>query len=62
MLLSKKQLAKELGVSTKTIERKMNEGILPFIKIGSVVRFDENSINTLLQHCRHNAKKEEARQ
>jgi len=60
MLLSKKELAKYLGVSIKTIERKVNEGILPFYKIGSVIRFDENSINVLLEHCRRNAKKEAA--
>jgi len=56
MLLSKKELAKKLGVSTKTIERKISEGILPFYKIGTLIRFDENSINVLLEHCRHNAK------
>ena len=56
MLLSKKELAKYLGVSTKTIERKINEGLIPFFKIGSVIRFDEDSVKTLLEHCRHNAK------
>jgi excisionase family DNA binding protein len=60
MLLSKKELAKSLGVSTKTIERKINEGLIPYYKIGSVIRFDENSINELLKHCRYNAKKLEA--
>jgi len=58
MLLSKKELAKYLGVSTKTIERKCNEGLIPFYKIGKVLRFDENSINVFLQHCRHNAEAE----
>ena len=61
MLLSKKELAKKLGVSTKTVERKINEGLIPYYKIGSVIRFDENSINVLLEHCRRNAK-EGARQ
>ena len=59
MLLSKKELAKRLGVSTKTIERKINEGLIPYYKIGSVLRFDENSINELLKHCRHPAKETE---
>jgi len=61
MLLSKKELAKYFGVSTKTIERKIAEGLLShYFKIGKVLRFDEESINELLKNCRHN--KEEARQ
>jgi len=55
MLLSKKELAKSLGVSTKTIERKINEGLIPYYKIGTLIRFDQNSIDQLLKHCRRNA-------
>jgi len=56
MLYSKKEIAQKLGVSVKTIERKIIEGILPYYKIGTIVRFDENSINVLLAHCRKNSK------
>jgi len=56
MLLSKKELAKYLGVSTKTIERKINEGKIPFYKIGKILRFDQNSIDELLKNCRRNSK------
>ena len=54
MLLSKKELAKYLGISTKTVERKIAEGLIPFYKIGKVLRFDQESINELLKHCRRN--------
>ena len=55
-MFSKKETAGRLGISVKTLERKIIEYLIPYYKIGSRILFDQNSIDELLKHCRHNAK------
>lgn len=55
-MFSKKETAGRLGISVKTLERKIIEGLIPYYKIGSRILFDQSSIDELLKHCRHNAK------
>jgi len=40
-LITKNQLAKRVGVTSRTIESWMRLGHVPYIKIGRSVRFDE---------------------
>jgi len=39
-ILTTQQLAKELSVSERTIYNWRSMGVIPFIKLGNVVRFD----------------------
>lgn len=43
MLLTKKELAKNLKISLRTVDRLMTSGI-PYIKIGKSVRFDFEAV------------------
>ena len=43
-LITKKQLAKRVGVTPRTIESWMRLGHVPYIKIGRSVRFDEEGV------------------
>jgi excisionase family DNA binding protein len=47
-MLTKKQVAEKLGVSERTIERWMNERLIPYSRINGLVRFDEQKINMWL--------------
>ena len=43
-LINKNQLAKRVGVTSRTIESWMRLGYVPYIKIGRSVRFDEGDV------------------
>ena len=49
-LLSKKDAAKFLQVSVRTVEQWMNRGYLPYYRIGRVVRFRKRDILDYLEH------------
>jgi len=53
MALSKKQAAEKLGISTKTLERKIADGSIPFYKIGKRVLLDQNDLDSFWKKCRH---------
>jgi len=48
MYLKKPDVAKRLSVSIRTVENMMRKGILPFLKFGRVVRFEEREITNAL--------------
>ena len=48
-LLTKTELAKRVGVTTRTIESWMRLGYVPFIKIGRSVRFDPEDVMRALK-------------
>ena len=50
-LYTKYDLSDLLKVSTGTIDNKMKEGTLNYIKIGKSVRFTEEDVSTLLKKC-----------
>jgi len=43
--LDANELAERLGVSKRTIMRKVKKGTIPFFKIGTLVRFDSAAIS-----------------
>lgn len=43
-LLTKKEIAKFLGISIKTIDKKVHLNEIPFMKIGRLVRFSKSKI------------------
>ncbi|SVD54422.1 uncharacterized protein METZ01_LOCUS407276, partial [marine metagenome] len=43
-LIKKEQLARRVGVTTRTLESWMRLGYVPFIKIGRSVRFDPEDV------------------
>ena len=47
-LQTKKDLASEKNVSVRCIENWMNKQIIPFLKVGSVVRFDPTAVDAAL--------------
>lgn len=51
IFLTTKDVAKKLQVTTATIERWREDGILPFIKIGKrSIRYKESDINNALKN------------
>ena len=42
--LSMKQTERALGLSRSTIEKRMKDGTLPFIKIGGLIRFPASGV------------------
>ena len=50
-LYTKYDLADLLKASVGTIDNKMKEGSLNFMKIGKSVRFSEEDVSTLLKKC-----------
>ena len=52
MIYSKHQAAQKFGVSTKTIERKIAAGLMPYHKIGSRVVFDDDDLESFWDKCR----------
>lgn len=49
LVYTKGEAAKLLQVTTRTIERWIGRGLIPFIKIGSTVRIPANALNQLLE-------------
>ena len=43
-LINKKQLARQIGVTPRTIESWMRLGHVPYMKIGRSVRFDQEDV------------------
>ena len=43
-LLNVSEVAKVLGIKPQTVYQYVSRGIIPFVKIGSRVRFDEQAI------------------
>ena len=48
-LIKKDQLARRVGVTTRTLESWMRLGYVPFIKIGRSVRFDQEDVMRALK-------------
>lgn len=46
--LTKREVADILRVSTRTVTNLMRSGVLPFVKIGHIVRFDRASVSEAL--------------
>jgi len=51
-LVDVKTLAGILSVKQKTIYDWIHKGYIPFVKLGRLVRFDENEIKKWLEHKR----------
>ena len=49
VLIKKEQLARRVGVTTRTLESWMRLGYVPFIKIGRSVRFDPEDVMRALK-------------
>jgi excisionase family DNA binding protein len=52
MLFSKKLAAEKLGISEKTLTRKIIDGSISCYKIGRRILFDQNSLDEFLVKCR----------
>jgi len=52
MALTKKQAAEKLGISVKTLERKIFDGSLPCYRIGSRVLLDSTDVDAYWKKCR----------
>ena len=62
-LIDKKQMAARLAVTPRTLENWMKRGLVPYIRIGRVVRYDlEEVIGTLKRRHGRNYGKEESKQ
>ena len=48
-LINKKQMPQKLGVTPRTLENWMNEGFVPYIKIGRCVRYDLEDVMAALK-------------
>ena len=44
-LLKKGDVAKRCTISPRTVDNWMREGILPYLKIGKVIRFDPDAVD-----------------
>jgi excisionase family DNA binding protein len=52
---TKKDVAYYLGVTIRTVENQMSAGILPYRKIGKLVRFDMDEVKSALdERCGRN--------
>lgn len=49
ILVSKPQIARRYGVSIRTIQQWMEKDIIPFLKIGYMVRFDVRNCDAAIQ-------------
>lgn len=47
-LVAPDQLAKRLGVSRRTVQRLTAAGVLPCIRIGSLIRYDADKVVAVL--------------
>ena len=50
-LLDKREVAALLKLSTVSIDRYRQAGLLPFRKFGSLIRFTENDINEFIERA-----------
>lgn len=57
-LLTKKQIAERLQISTKTIERLVSDGVLGCHYVGTHPRFSERHITEYLSSCEKPARRE----
>ena len=48
--------ATRIGVSVKTIRRRIAEGVLPVYRCGRILRLDPNDVDGLLDPCPRNSK------
>ena len=48
IFVSKREVARLVSVSPRTIDNWMKDGIIPFIRIGRVVRFEEEQVRKAL--------------
>ena len=48
-LLTKREVAELFRVSLRTVSNWMRRGIVPFIRIGSVVRFDPDAVRKAVE-------------
>ena len=55
-LLTVKQVAQMLAVSTKTIYQMVSEGTIPYLRLGNIIRFEAEAIQEFLNRCRRNPK------
>jgi len=55
-LLTVKQVAQMLAVSTKTIYQMVSEGTIPYLRLGNIIRFEAEAIESYLQSCRRGSK------
>jgi excisionase family DNA binding protein len=46
-LLDTAELAKILGVSERTVRRRVKDGLIPVVRIGKLVRFNPDHIETI---------------
>lgn len=46
-LLTKKEVARDLRISVRTLENLMNARMISFIKIGSAIRFESSELDRL---------------
>ena len=58
-LLTVKELATRLGMSTPWIYKAVEKGSLPFVRLGEAIRFDPEEIKTYLESRRNFPKKKE---
>ena len=56
MVLSKKEAAAKLGVSIKTLERKIFDGSISIHRIGKRILIDQNDLDSFWNNCRQSAK------
>lgn len=61
-LLTRKQVARRLGISDATLSRLMAAGVISFYKIGWRTLFDESQIEDYLASVRHPAREEKQQQ
>jgi len=59
MVVSKKEAAVRLGISTKTLERKMFDGSIAYYKVGTRILLDVADLDAYLRKCRRPAKEAE---
>ncbi len=45
----KKDVARFLSVSTRKIEKMMEDGLIPYMKIGGAVRFDPEKVRSFVE-------------
>lgn len=51
-----REIAKHFSVSTQTVRNWMKRGLVPYFRMGSVVRFDVEEVNRALEQYRTAAK------
>jgi excisionase family DNA binding protein len=51
-MLNRKQIAKKLGVSERTINRWTNENKIPYYLLNGIIRYDEKVIDSWLEKKR----------